>query len=396
MTKFDTAGVRSAEPILRAEGLTKHYGPVVALDSVQFDLRPGEVHILFGENGAGKSTLIHVISGAIGYDAGLLKVAGKAVRFRNVHDARAKGIAAMFQEFSLAPHLTVEENVLLGMEPKNGIWIRRAALREAAKDAIAEFGFDLDVRAPVSSLTRAQAQMVELTKALLVKPRILILDEPTASLSKQETMKMFKLVRRLRKQGVAIIYITHRINEIEEIGDRVTVMRDGKYIDTVDVAQSDHQTLVELMTGRAFESFYPDIPHDPRETLLEISDLHTQSGGVKGAFLTLRAGEIVGLAGLVGCGKSRIARAVFGLEKITSGRIRVFGKQISSPTPRKMMGLGVGYITSDRHKEGLMLIRSTKENLTLSVLGQKDLAFWGGLNAAAKVPLRKNWVRRCG
>ena len=367
------------DPILTVEGATKRYGSILALEDMRFDMLPGEVHVLFGENGAGKSTLINIISGATRPNSGKMTVAGKPVELHSVHDARAHGIAAMFQEFSLAPHLTVEENVFLGTEPAFGIWLKRREQRRMAQEAIERFGFDLDIHKEVIHLTRAQAQMVEMTKALLVNPRILILDEPTASLSQRETDAMFELIDRLRADGVGVIYITHRIKEIELIGDRVTVMRDGKYIDTVKAAKSDHQTLVELMTGRSFESFYPQMKHSSGETRLEIRDLATASGGVRNCSIEVRSGEIVGMAGLVGCGKSRIGRAVFGLERIKSGEILVRGKQIKHPTPRKMLSKGVGYVTSDRHKEGLMLNRSTKENLTLSILSQPALSSGGWL-----------------
>ncbi len=384
------------ELILRVQGVSKRYGSVTALKDMQFELRPGEVHVLFGENGAGKSTLINVISGAIRPNEGTLHVAGKPVDFHSVHDARAHGIAAMFQEFSLAPHLSVEENVFLGSEPSAGIWLKRGERRRLVQEAMAQFGFELDSQKQVIHLTRAQAQMVEMTKALMVKPRILILDEPTASLSQRETEAMFELVYKLRAQGVGIIYITHRIKEIEEIGDRVTVMRDGMYIDTVDVATSSHDTLVELMTGRSFESFYPDIKHEPGDVRLKIHELASQSGGVQHCSLEVRAREIVGLAGLVGCGKSRIGRAVFGLEKVASGEITVNGEKITQATPRKMLAKGVAYVTSDRHKEGLMLARSTKENLTLTSLSQPNLSSKGWLKTRQEKTFAQSLGERMG
>lgn len=381
-------------PILEARGITKRFGAVVALDTMDFDLRSGEVHVLFGENGAGKSTLINVIAGAIRPDEGELIVGGETANFSNVHDARQRGIAAMFQEFSLAPHMTVEENVFLGAEPRAGIWLKVGERRRRVADAFRQFGFELDSAETVFQLSRAQQQMVEMTKALLTNPRVLILDEPTASLSHRETEAMFDLVRSLRDEGVGIIYITHRIKEIEEIGDRVTVMRDGKYIETVNVKETSEKQLVELMIGRSFDHFYPQIPHNPGQPLLEIDNLTTHDSGVVDASVSVRAGEIVGIAGLVGCGKSRLARAVFGLERLNSGDIRVDGSEIKSPTPRKLLERGVSYITSDRHKEGLMLARSTKENLTLAALNQPELSRLSWLRLGRETSFARNLGER--
>ena len=391
------AGPRASRPdaakrILEARGITKRFAAVVALDAMDFDLRPGEVHVLFGENGAGKSTLINVIAGALKPDEGKLIVGGETANFSNVHDARQRGIAAMFQEFSLAPHMTVEENVFLGAEPRTGIWLKVGERRRRVAEAFRQFGFELDSAESVFHLSRAQQQMVEMTKALLTNPQVLILDEPTASLSHRETEAMFDLVRSLRDQGVGIIYITHRIKEIEQIGDRVTVMRDGKFVETVNVEGTSEKQLVELMIGRSFDHFYPHIPHNPGPTLLETHGVTTHDFGVVDASLSVRAGEIVGIAGLVGCGKSRLARAVFGLEPLSSGTIHVDGKEMTSPTPRRLLEKGVSYITSDRHKEGLMLARSTKENLTLAALDQPELSRFTWLQLGRE----KSFARKLG
>lgn len=365
------------KPLLEASGVSKRFGAVRALSGMTFDLRPGEVHVLLGENGAGKSTLINVICGALQPDEGAMKLDGMPVSLRDVHDGRKHGIAAMFQEFSLAPQLTVEENIFLGAEPRSGIFLKTSERRKRVVEALDEFGFDISPTATVASLSRAQQQMVEMTKALLTKPRVLILDEPTASLSQKETESMFGLVRELRSQGVGIIYITHRMKEIEEIGDRVTVMRDGSFIATVEVKASTQKALVELMTGRSFEKFFPDIPYRPGSTLLDVAGLTTEDRHIRNASLSVRAGEVIGIAGLVGCGKSEFIRATFGLEPILEGSVKVEGHAVAAPTPREMLSLGVAYITSDRRNEGLMLLRPTRENLTLSTLGQSILSRFG-------------------
>lgn len=379
----EPAPVGQREPVLVLRDISKSFGSVKALRSMSFDLKPGEAHVLFGENGAGKSTLINIIAGAFWPDSGSFELAGEAVRFDDVQQARRHGIAAMFQEFSLAPSLSVEENLFLGSEPGFAGFIDFGERRRKAEEILGRFGFQLDRRAMVSSLSRAQQQMVELSKALLTNPKILILDEPTASLSERETEVLFDLVRRLKAEGVAIIYITHRLSEIRAIGDRITVMRDGQLIGTVG-ADIPHGQLVELMTGRPVKQFYPEIAHRPGRDLLDVKALATADGNVCDASITIRAGEIVGLAGLVGCGKSEIGRAIFGVCRAAGGEIMLEGKQIKRPSPRAMLNSGVCYITSDRRSEGLMLLRSTKENISLSALSEPQLSRFGWIRQRAE------------
>jgi ribose transport system ATP-binding protein len=380
------------KPVLEVEGICKTFGSVRALRGMCFELDAGEVHVLFGENGAGKSVLINIIAGALAPDSGAMTVAGEAVNFRDVHDARKRGIAAMFQEFSLAPALSVEENLFLGAEPRDGIFIRIAERRRLARQTLERLGFDLDPRETVSRLSRAQQQLVELAKALLLEPRVLILDEPTASLSEKETETLFGLVRSLRQKGVSIIYITHRMAEIHAIGDRVTVMRDGARVATVDVSRVSQRELVELMTGRPVQEFYPAIAQRPGPTRVEIHDLTTVEGQVRNVSLEIRAGEVLGIAGLVGCGKSEIGRAIFGLVPIKSGKVEVDGNEIARPTPRRLMERGVTYITSDRRNEGLMLQRSTRENIALAALSLPALSSATFLHAGAE----KDFARKLG
>lgn len=361
-------------PLLEAKGISKSFGPVKALKQMDFNLLPGEVHVLFGENGAGKSTLINVLCGALQPSTGTILRSGAEVSFSDVQHARAHGVAAMFQEFSLAPHLTVEENIFLGAEPRKGIWLQIGNRRQRVADALKRYGFSVEPTQTVLHLTRAQQQMVEMTKALMTEPEVLILDEPTASLSQKETDSMYGLIRELKAKGVGIIYITHRIKEIETIGDRVTVMRDGSFIDTVEMATTTQDRLIELMTGRQVDQLYPEIPHNPGKPALRLDGITTADGGVSDASLTLHAGELLGIAGLVGCGKSRLIRAAFGLSEMTSGAIRVGEETINQPTPRTMLEKGVAYISSDRRNEGLMMMRPTRENLTLSALGTEILS----------------------
>ncbi|MGE0649025.1 MAG: sugar ABC transporter ATP-binding protein [Gammaproteobacteria bacterium] len=386
--------VRPGECVLEARGITKSFPGARALDDVSFDLRAGETHVLFGENGAGKSTLINIIAGARQPDRGELRLEGRICRFHSVHDARLAGIAAVFQEFSLAPDLTVTENIFLGAEPKRGGFLDKRRMHARAVEMLARLGFALDARALVGGLSRAEKQMVEIAKALLTEPRILILDEPTSSLTERETRQLFDLIAALKNQGVGIIYITHRIKEIATIGDRVTVLRDGRYVATLPVSEISEERLVELMTGRSVEEFYPEIEHRPGEVLLSVSRLSTHDRRLNDISFEVRAGEIVGLAGLVGSGKSEIGRACFGLEALSAGEIVLYGQQLRSLSPKAMLKRGLTYIPSDRHREGLMLERPVRENISLSVLDTKALSRFGLLRLVEERSLARRLAQR--
>lgn len=362
-------------PLLQAVNVSKSYPGVQALSGMNFDLRAGEVHVLFGENGAGKSTLVGIICGAQQPTSGAILLDGERLTLRSAHDARAAGIAAVFQEFSLAPDLSVEENLFLATELRTRFGLLdKGAMRRQAEATLADLGFEIDARAPVGALSRAECQMVEIAKAIRLRPRVLVLDEPTASLSEAETRALFRLIARLRQEGVGIVYISHRIGEIQEIGDRVTVMRDGCHIATLGARGASRTQLVELMTGRTFGDFYPHIDFAPGEPVLEIERLATRDGRVQDVSLTVRAGEIVGLAGLVGCGKSEIGRACFGLEPLARGGFKALGRPVPKPTPRALLRLGLAYVPSDRIREGLLLGRPTKENLSLAILERPALS----------------------
>jgi ribose transport system ATP-binding protein len=383
-------------PLLEAVGISKSYPGVQALTDMSFDLRSGEVHVLFGENGAGKSTLIGILCGAQSPTAGHVVLDGNRIAFASVQDARAAGIAAVFQEFSLAPDLTVEENLFLGAEISARGFLRKGAMRRAARETMAELGFAIDGRTLVGSLSRAERQMVEIAKAMRTKPRVLILDEPTASLTEAETRTLFSLIARLKAEGVGIVYISHRIGEIQEIGDRVTVLRDGRHIATLDAAAATKTQLVELMTGRTFGDFYPTIRFSPGALVLAIDTIRTADGRVRDASLVVNAGEIVGLAGLVGCGKSEIGRACFGLEPLTAGGVTLLGEPVHRPTPRGLLQRGLAYVPSDRLREGLMLGRPTKENLSLAILEGPELSRAGLLKRGQEVSFARALGERMG
>lgn len=356
----------SAEPVLRAHNLSKRYGTHLALRNVSLDLVPGEVHVLFGENGAGKSTLISMLAGANQPSDGHIDIGGAPVTLDSVAVARNLGIRAVFQEFSLIPHLSVTANIALGEEDANGAGIlAKRVMRNKAAALIRNLGFELDPDALVSELPRGKQQMVEICKAVAQGPRVLILDEPTASLSEHDTQALFGLVRRLKAQGTAIVYITHRMHEIAAIGDRVTVLRDGQLVSTVD-ADTSEEDLIRLMTGRTLSDIYPAPSTSLGEVRLSLSKLATRDGCVLDASLDVRAGEIVGLAGLVGCGKSEVGQAVFGATRIDSGRILLDGREVRFKHPSEAIEGGIWYCPPDRKNDGLALVRTAFDNMALS------------------------------
>jgi ribose transport system ATP-binding protein len=363
-----------APPLVELKGIVKRFPGVTALDGVDFDLRPGEVHVVFGENGSGKSTLVHLIAGVHRWNEGYFLRDGRLITHLTPHDARTSGISAVFQEFSLVPGLTVEENIFLGRERASLGFLRKREMRATAKKILQELGFELNPKAHVCDLSRADRQMTEIAKALLQEAKILILDEPTASLTERETSRLFGIVEQLRSRGVGIIYVSHRLAEIRKLGDRITVLRDGMKIATVQAREVDDVQLVEMMTGRKIGMMYPQVDHSPRVDVLETRDL-TVSGRVEGVSIHLREGEITGIAGLAGHGKSEIARAIFGLAKISGGQIVLQGETIHRPTPANMLARGVVYFPSDRAMEGLAPGRPMRENASMAALDLPTFSF---------------------
>lgn len=382
------------EPLLSLRGVTKRFPGVVALEDVDLEVRAGEVHVLLGENGAGKSTLINIIAGTFPPDEGSMTFNGRRVGRLSPHQARVQGISPVFQEFSLAPNLSVEENLFLGREPTRLGFLDRGAMRRRASDIIAELGFDLEPRRRVSELSRAHQQMTEIAKALLGKVRVLILDEPTASLTEAETEKLFALVERLRAEGVAIIYVSHRLREIVRLADRITVLRDGKLVGTVSAEGVTEDGLVELMTGRKVETLFPAIPHAPQEALLSVQGLTLADRSVQDVDFVARAGEITGVAGLVGCGKSELIRALYGLESIEEGTISLYGAPYRPASPSKALAQGICYFPSDRVSEGLALGRPIRENASIAALGEANVSRRGVLRRKSERNFIQNAVDR--
>lgn len=356
--------------LITTSQLTKTYPGVVALNGVDFNLDSGEVHVLFGENGAGKSTLISLLAGANNPTSGEITLEGKPVHFDSVADAQELGIYTVFQEFSLMPTLTVAQNIFMGWEPLIGPFLDHKTMRRRSVEMLAELGFDIDPNAVVGGLSRAQQQMVEITKAFHGDLKVLILDEPTASLTDKEVDHLFDFVLSLKARGVGVIYISHRIQEFTRIADRITVLRDGAKIGTVAINDTDEGALVEMMTGRAIDEIYPHIESRDGETLLEVSDLRTW--GIHHASFSAKAGEVLGIAGLVGSGKSRLFRALMGLTARAEGKVILKGEDISKASTAHIIRSGMYYLSSDRKHEGLDLAKTSEQNLAVNlIMGDK-------------------------
>ena len=385
----ETAGAHQADRtsalfVLRM--VTKTYSGVKALDQVDFDLLPGEVHVLFGENGAGKSTLINILVGTIAHDGGQMFYRGQPAPKNDWSPqvARAAGVSAVFQEFSLVPTMTVAENLFLGRELSHAGILDKPGMHEAAEQALARLSFAIPTQALAYTLSRAQQQMVEIAKALLGDVRVLILDEPTASLTEAETGVLFALIHNLRSQGVGIVYVSHRMKEIRRLADRITILRDGKKIDTVEAANCSDDELIQLMVGRPIGMLFPHIDHKPGLKLLEAKGLCLPNGLLQNVSIHVAAGEVVGMAGLVGGGKSEVARALFGLERLSSGSVWVDGEQVTNPQPERMLRKGVCYFPADRVAEGLALTRPVIENASITATRLPELSWFGLLNLRAE------------
>ncbi|MBN7808927.1 MULTISPECIES: sugar ABC transporter ATP-binding protein [Agrobacterium] len=368
--------------LLALTGIAKQFAGFKALDGIELDIRRGEVHVLFGENGAGKSTLINIIAGVLHPDAGNYLWQGETVSQLTPSKARSIGISPVFQEFSLIPELTIEENLFLGREIAFGGILDIEAMKQRAQALIDRLGFELPMTAKVGTLTRARQQMVEIAKALLADVKLLILDEPTASLTEKETERLFQLINELKQEGIGIIYVSHRMREIRRLADRITILRDGRRIRTVIAANVSDNELIELMTGRKIEVQFPVIHRRSGEVVLSVRELSTASGTIDGIDFEARAGEITGIAGLVGCGKSELIRAIYGLEDTTAGAISIRGVAYHKPTPRRSLTQGIAYFPSDRVTEGLALERAIRENATMSAMDVGTFTFRGLIRSA--------------
>jgi rhamnose transport system ATP-binding protein len=345
--------------------ISKNFAGVQALKGVQFDLYPGEVHAILGENGAGKSTLIKVITGVHQPNEGEIYLNGQQVHFANPLEARQKGIAAIYQEPSLFPDLDIAENIFIGRQPvgaaKQVDW--RTMYREASA-LLDSLGVELNPKTKARDLSVAQQQMVEIARALSVHAKILIMDEPTSSLTLAEVADLFRIVRQLRDAGTAIVFISHRLEDLFQLADRVTVLRDATYVDTRPMAGVNTEMLIQLMVGRTLSDLFPKMAVEAGEVMLKVENL-TLAGVFNNISFELRKGEILGMAGLVGAGRTDVASCIFGITPATSGKIEIAGQEVRITSPRQAMDLGLAYVPEDRQHHGLVLPMSIAYNITL-------------------------------
>lgn len=360
--------MKSTEPLLEMKNISKSFPGVQALDNVDFNLYPGEVHVLVGENGAGKSTLMKVLAGAYERDSGEIIINGEPQDRWNPTLAHNYGVAMVYQEFTLLPYRNVCENIFLGREiTKHGVVLDKTKMHQESEDILNSIGVDVDTHALTINLGVADQQMVEIAKAFSVDAKILVLDEPTSALSLSEIDQLFKSIRVLREKGVGIIYISHRLEEIKQIGDRITVMRDGQLIGTRQVSDLELNVVIQMMVGREINNLYPRNICNPGEIALKVNGLKSGKK-VKNSTFEVHFGEIVGLSGLVGSGRTETARAIFGLDPIDSGSIEFAGKTYTSMKPPKAVDLGIGLVPEDRRRDGLFPILSMRQNLVMAAL----------------------------
>jgi rhamnose transport system ATP-binding protein len=379
-------------PIVVLQGVAKSYGAVRALHDGDITLRGGEVRALMGENGAGKSTLVKVLGGVVRRDDGEMLVAGAPVDFHSPHDARDAGIAVIYQEPTLFPDLSVEENVVMGYHPLGALRrIDRGALRRTVQGLLDRLGVRLDPERPVRGLSIADQQIVEIAKALSFDARVLIMDEPTAALSGPEVERLFAVVRALREEGAAILFISHRLDEVFAICDTVTVMRDGAVVHDAPIADMTPDDMVRRMVGRELSALYPKQDAEVGDTVLSVQRL-TREGVFTDVSFEVRAGEVVALAGLVGAGRSEVARAIFGIDRPDAGQVEVDGKRLPAGRPLAAMRAGIGFVPEDRRQQGLVMDLSIARNATMTRTGK--LARFGLIRRAAENELAREWATR--
>lgn len=363
-------------PLLEMRGISKTFPAVRALAGVSLTVHPGEVHSLMGENGAGKSTLMKILSGAYQADpGGEILIDGRPISIDGPLAARDAGVAVIYQELCLAPNLSVAENIHVGRELRRGNGRRgtidRAAMARGCQDVLERLGADFGPNTLVGTLSIAEQQLVEIARAVHTRARILVMDEPTTPLSSRETDNLFRLIRQLRAEGLAIIYISHRMAEIYELSDRVSVLRDGAYVGTLERDALSAERLVGMMVGRDISGFYKKAhaPYDPGNLLLSVRDI-ADGARVRGCSLDLHAGEVLGIAGLVGAGRTELARLIFGAEPRVRGEVTLAGKAFAAHSPREAIDAGLVYLTEDRKRQGLFLDMSVRENINISVCGR--------------------------
>jgi rhamnose transport system ATP-binding protein len=388
-----TASVNdAAAAVIELRDTSKSYGAVQALRDGNLSLRPGEVRALLGENGAGKSTLVKVLGGVVRRDAGEMLVDGQAVDFHSPHDARDAGIAVIYQEPTLFPDLSIAENVVMGYHPLGALRrIDRGAMHARVQGLLDRLGVRLDPERPVRGLSIADQQIVEIAKALSFEARVLIMDEPTAALSGPEVERLFAVVRTLREEGAAVLFISHRLDEVFAICDTVTVMRDGAVVHAAPIAELTPDDVVKRMVGRELSALFPKQDAEIGEPVLSVHRL-TREGVFFDISFEVRAGEIVALAGLVGAGRSEVARAIFGIDRPDAGHVEVAGRRLPAARPLAAMRAGIGFVPEDRRQQGLVMDLSVARNATMTRMGA--LSRLGLINSGAEDRLALEWAKR--
>jgi general nucleoside transport system ATP-binding protein len=384
--------------VLEMRGIRKEFPGVIANDNVSFDVRRGEVHALLGENGAGKSTLMNILYGLYRPDAGEIRLSGKPVSFTSARDAIQAGIGMVHQHFMLIPVMTVAENIVLGTEPvREGIFLDETTADRRVADMAKTFRFEVDPDALVQDISVGQQQRVEIMKALYRNADVLILDEPTAVLTPQEASDLFEILRTLQREGISIIFISHKLNEVLEIADRITVLRRGKTIETVPRAGATEASLARAMVGREVLLRVEKQSAEPGDVLLTVQDLHVRDDRfiekVRGVSFDVRAGEIVGIAGVDGNGQTELIDALTGLQRIESGTVTIGGRELSHASARKALDSGIGHIPEDRQRRGLVLEFSIAENIALHDYARPPDARWGWIFPKRMVERAKTLIR---
>ncbi len=391
-----SSAVRDVEMILEMHGITKRFPGVIALNHVDLSVAKGEMHALIGQNGAGKSTLMKILAGVYTADEGDIYVDGRKVNLDHPRESMRLGIGTVYQELSLAPNLSVADNIFLGREPSARLLVDETKIQKKAEEILGRLGLrNIDVKTRASELPLMQQQLVEIAKVLSYEPRILVLDEPTASLAEEETANLFRILHGLKEKGISIIFISHRFKEIVRNCDRGTILRNGKLIRTLDLAGATEEELVETMIGQQIDSFYRQRGAEAavgREVLLEVENLSV-GRKVRGVNFKLHRGEIVGLTGLLGAGQNEVARALFGVAHGVSGRIRRNGRAVTISSPDAAIRLGICLLTEDRKSEGLFIDMSVKDNITLPSLSlfQRALLF---INSRSEQRAADEFVRK--
>ena len=358
---------KNENTILKVTNLSKSFLSAKALDNIQFDLQKGEVHALMGENGAGKSTFMKILMGLLTPDSGEIIFEGNEVRVNNVHQMLSKGIAMIHQEILTVPELTVAQNIFLGREANGKFWLREKQMNQQAAALLGTMGVAFKPQTKIKQLSIAEKQMVEIAKAISTQAKVIIMDEPTSALSDKEVAMLFKIIKELKNKGVSIIYISHKLDEIYEIADRITVFRDGKYIATKKTSDLNNKDLINMMVGREIENLYPLHESVKGTAVLSVQNL-TKKGKFENINFDVFAGEVLGIAGLMGAGRTEIARAIFGLDKFDSGDIAINGEIKNIKSPKEAIKNGIGYVSEDRKTFGFIPGQSVKNNLSLASL----------------------------